>query len=130
MGAEVFAAAAEERAEAEEVTRLEHIGGHVLGLWGQVVGAAPSGLEQVNTIRGALEDGLVSTAVTHLQLSGDLFDLSVPHLLEQVEAAHEAELVGHPDQRTCRWRLCWCHFLAKRPGSWVQRPGCSSREAP
>src|SRR5258708_28081489 len=78
MGAEVFAAAAEERAEAEEVTRLEHIGGHVFALWGQVVEAHPSGLEQVNTIRGALEDGLVSTAVTHLQLSGDLFDLGVP----------------------------------------------------
>src|SRR5258708_23060853 len=122
MGAEVFAAAPEERAQAEEVSRLEHIGGHVFALWGQVVETHPSGLEQVNTIRGALEDGLVSTAVTHLQLSGDLFDLGVPHLLEQVEAAHEAELVGHPDQRTCRWRLCWLHVLAKRPGSEVHEP--------
>src|SRR5215469_8707156 len=51
--------------------------------------------------------------MAHLQLSRDLLDLRVAHLLEQVEPAHEAELVGHADQVTCRLRVRRLHLPSR-----------------
>src|SRR5258708_13975982 len=91
------------------MARLQNIGGDVFAVGGQVVEANPSGFEQVHTIRRALENRLVRPAVPHLQLFGDLLDLGLAHLFEQVEPAHEAELVGHSNQGTCGRSRCWLH---------------------
>jgi hypothetical protein len=42
--------------------------------------------------------------MTHFQLSGDLLDFRLAHMLEKVEPAQEAELVAHADQSNVRRR--------------------------
>jgi hypothetical protein len=46
----------------------------------------------------------VGAAMTHLQLSGDLLDFGLAHMLEKVEPPQEAELVAHADQSNVRRR--------------------------